>query len=175
MSGLGVAALGSLLALAGGAHPDPVEKLSPTSWTLELGDGRTSPGGTLTIRVLVRIEEGWRLYSLTQPPGGPVPTRIWLAEGQPWVLAGPATGPDPLKAFDAVFGMDVETYSGHVEFELRVEGAGEPLTSPIQVRARYQMCNGELCLRPKTLHLELPIGFDRPEPSPADTAPNRRR
>ncbi len=175
MSALAFAALGGLIALAGVAPADPVEKLAPTSWTLDLGDGPPSPGATLTIRVLVRIEEGWRLYSLTQPPGGPVPTRIWLAEGQPWVLAGPVRGPDPVKEFDAVFGMEVETYSGRVQFELPVEGVGEPLTSPIQVRARYQMCNGELCLRPKTLRLELPIGHDLPEPSAAGTAPNRPR
>ena len=175
MSALGVAALGGLIALAGVAATDPVETVAPTRWTLELGDGPPSPGATLTIRVLVAIEEGWRLYSLTQPPGGPVPTRIWLAEGQPWVLAGPVKGPDPRRELDAVFGMEVESYSGRVEFELPVEGGGEPLTSPIQVRARYQMCNGEMCLRPKTLRLELPIGHDRPEPSSADTAPNRPR
>lgn len=173
MSGRGLAALGGLVALASVAVTVPAEAPTPAKWTLELRGGPPPAGSTFGLRAVVRIDDGWRLYSLTQPPGGPVPTRVWLAEGQPWALAGPVEGPEPMKEFDPVFGMDVETYVGRVEFEFPVEHSGGPATAAVQVRVRYQMCNGELCLRPKTVGLELPVVSDNPGPAASEGATNR--
>jgi hypothetical protein len=172
VSPLGVGVLAALTGVGGVAPSAPVERPDPARWSAELVDAPRTPGAPFPIRAVVFVEEGWRLYSLSQPPGGPLPTRIWLAEGQPWLPAGPVRGPDPLREFDPFFGMEVETYSGRVEFDLEVKGGGGPSAPPIQLRARYQMCNGERCLRPKTLRIELPVDPGRLGPASGDGVSN---
>jgi hypothetical protein len=157
-----LAALGAvgLVVVASGQPADPAR------WRLDLGSGPRRPGDVFTVKATVDLAEGWRLYSLSQPPGGPLATRIWLASDQPWVLAGPVEGPEPITEYDHVFEMDVESYVGRAEFDIPVRGPGASTGVPLQVRARYQMCNGERCLRPKTVRLELVIPDRGGTPSP---------
>jgi thiol:disulfide interchange protein DsbD len=134
------------------------------TWTIEREAGVEWTATRLTARAVARIHDGWRLYSLTQPPGGPQATRIWLPREQAWTLAGPITGPEPVTGFDEVFRMDVETYVTGAGFQIPVKRDPRSPPGPVRVRVRYQMCNGELCLRPKTVGLELPVPEDASDP-----------
>jgi Thiol:disulfide interchange protein DsbD, N-terminal len=91
--------------------------------------------------------------------------RRLLAKEQPWVLAGPVEGPEPITEYDHVFEMDVECYVGRAGLDIPVRDPGGSTGVPLQVRARYQMCNGERCLRPRTVRLELAIADRDPAPS----------
>ena len=174
----GLASLGSLIVLATLVVPAPGQTLDPAKWTLTLRARPTPPGAAFTIQVVARIDDGWRLYSLTQPPGGPLATRIWLGAGQPWTLAGPIEGPEPTTEFDEVFGMDVEAYVGRADFEIPVKHREGSAAGPVRVKVRYQMCSGELCLRPKTVALELRMETQEPDPTDdaaATPPPSSRR
>lgn len=126
---------------------------NPVRWSIEEG---TRSRHTFTARITARIEDGWHLYSISQAPGGPIPTRIWMPEDQPFQQAGELRGPKPQSSYDSNFSMEVEYYEGTTEFQIPVKAM---LTGkrPLQVKASYQTCNDRLCLPPKTVTVELEI------------------
>ena len=94
---------------------------------------------------------------------GPIPTRIWIAEGQAFALAGAISAPAPQVQQDPSFGIEVELYEGEAVFTLPVQvapGTG-PGSQKLVVSTSYQSCNNQICLPPKTVKVELPITTDR--------------
>jgi DsbC/DsbD-like thiol-disulfide interchange protein len=133
--------------------------LNPASWTLQVPAKPVAVAGALTATLSARIERGWHMYSITQPPGGPITTRVSVPDGQPFALSGEVKGPKPVKKRDDVFAMDVEYYDEGADFSVPVKVA--PGTSPgkqkLTVQVRYQMCNDRLCLPPKTVKAEAEV------------------
>lgn len=154
--------LGILAALAAfaltAAAPDPVE------W--KLVDGPSRPlklGDRFTVRLVAQVQPGWHMYSMKTVAEGPIATRIWLGEGQPFRLAGNVKAAEPLLVQDASFNMEVETYEGEASFilPLRVTARSDPGSQILLVSASYQSCNNKLCLPPKTVKVSLPIEITR--------------
>ena len=146
----------ALLLAAGSvaAPPDPVAwKLQPQPAT------PVKAGARLAVKLVATVQDGWHLYSLKPMPEGPIPTRIWLAEGQPFTIAGAIQAPDPQVMQDPSFGMEVELYEGETVFTLPVKVAAGAMPGPqkLIVSASYQSCNAKLCLPPKTVKAELPV------------------
>ena len=131
-------------------------------------------GGKGTIRqgirreVVVRFElaEGLHIYG-DPAPEGMVPTRVEVS-GPPGLVVEapilPPTTPLRLSSLD----LELPVWSGTVDIRVPFYAVGElasevrPLdqdTARIEVRVRYQACNDDVCLLPKTeaLHLELPL------------------
>ena len=80
----------AIAALLQAAPPDPV------AWKLQNPPAApVKPGARFNVKLLAAVQEGWHLYSLKPMAEGPVPTRIWLAEGQPFSLAGAVQAPEP--------------------------------------------------------------------------------
>ena len=90
--------------------------------------------------------------------GGPNPTRIWIAGGQNFSLAGAVQSPEPRVMQDASFAGEVELYEGEIELTLPgvVPGAA-PGTHNMVVSDFCQSCNNKLCLPPKTMKAEVPV------------------
>ena len=90
--------------------------------------------------------------------GGAHSTRIWIAGGQNFWLAG-VQSPEPRVTQDASFGMEGELWEGDVEFMLpvRVVPGAAPGTHNLEVSASCQSCNNKLCLPPKTTKAEVPV------------------
>ena len=100
------------------APPDPV------TWKIQpLPAAPVKAGARIPVKLLATVQEGWHLYSLKPMPEGPIPTRIWIAEGQPFTLAGSIHAPDPQVMQDPSFGMEVELYEGEAVFTLPVQVA----------------------------------------------------
>ena len=142
----------ALAACLAAAPPDPV------AWKLQ--NAPTEPvkaGARFTVKLLAAVQEGWHLYSLKPMTEGPIATRIWIAEGQPFSLSGDVRAPEPRVMQDPSFGMEVELYEGEAVFTLPVKVA--PGTAPgvqqLVVSASYQSCNNKLCLPPKTVKVEV--------------------
>src|SRR5579872_5278841 len=132
----------SALALA--APPDPV------AWKLEGVPAKAVKAGErFSVKLAAQIQDGWHLYSMKEVPDGPIPTRIWLADGQPLQLAGQVKAPPPEVIQDPSFNMEVEEYEHAAEFTLplRATGAAQKVT----INVSYQSCNNRLCLPPKTV------------------------
>jgi len=158
---LGVIALLTLataVAPAGGRLDQGQAQKLPVSWSASSSVVRGGAGATVRVEISARIEEGWQLYSLTQAPP-PDPTAIGLPEGQPFTLDGPVEAPAPETGFDAAQGADTEYYTDAVTFRIPV--TAKPGTAPgdykVRVTARWQACNGSLCLRPQIATLDLPV------------------
>jgi hypothetical protein len=90
---------------------------------------------------------------------GPVATRIWVADGQPFQLADSIKSSPPETLQDPSFNMEVELYEGEASFLLPLKvAAGAPAgAQTLIVNASYQSCNNKICLPPKTVKVELPV------------------
>jgi DsbC/DsbD-like thiol-disulfide interchange protein len=136
----------------------------PVAWKLQYPPAApVKAGARFNVKLLAEVQEGWHLYSLKPMAEGPIPTRIWIAEGQPFSLAGAVQSPDPQVIEDPSFGMEVELYEGEAIFTLpvRVAPGASPGPQKLVVSASYQSCNNKLCLPPKTVKVELPIAIGK--------------
>jgi thiol:disulfide interchange protein DsbD len=138
-------------AILSAAAPDPV------AWKLQAGPAKpVKAGAPFTVKVVAAIQEGWHMYGLKPVADGPIPTRIWLPEGQPFQLAGRIQAPPAQTVQDPSFGMEVELYEGQAEFTLPVKaGAAAAGSQTLVVSASYQSCNDKMCLPPKTVKVEV--------------------
>ncbi|HEY1496766.1 MAG TPA: protein-disulfide reductase DsbD N-terminal domain-containing protein [Candidatus Solibacter sp.] len=132
----------------------------PVAWKLLTASATpVKPGTRFNVKLLATVQNGWHLYSMKPMAEGPIATRIWIAEGQPFSLAGGVQAPDPQVVQDPTLGMEVELYEGEAQFTLPVKIA--PGTAPgahaLIVSAAYQSCNDKICLPPKTVKVELPV------------------
>jgi DsbC/DsbD-like thiol-disulfide interchange protein len=132
----------------------------PVAWTLQNPPAApVKAGARFKVKLLAAVQDGWHMYSLKPMAEGPIPTRIWIAEGQPFSLAGAVQAPDPQVMQDASFGMEVELYEGEAVFTLpvRVASSAAPGAQKLVVSASYQSCNNKLCMPPKTVKVEVPV------------------
>jgi thiol:disulfide interchange protein DsbD len=136
------------------APPDPV------TWKLQNPPSTpVKAGARFNLKLVAAVQQGWHLYSLKPVAEGPIPTRIWITEGQPFSLVGAVQSPEPQVMQDPSFGMEVELYEGEAAFTLpvRVNAGAGPDTQTLVVSTSYQSCNNQICLPPKTVKVELPI------------------
>ncbi len=147
-------ALGMGLAMAAiAAAADPV------AWKVQNAPAQpVKPGAPFTLKLVGAIEKGWHIYSMRPIDDGPVPTRVWLAEGQPFQMAGPVKAEDPESVEDATLQKEVELYEGEAWFELPVKASpGAAGAQKLTVSVSYQSCNNKMCLPPKTVRVDVPV------------------
>jgi thiol:disulfide interchange protein len=124
-------------------------------WTL--GGGKTSPGGKAYLELKATVEPGWHLYSPTTPPGGPIVTKIQVAES-PAIASYTVYRPAPIRKLDPNFQIDTETYTGAANFLLElVTSKSASGSANVEATVRYQVCSDTKCLPPvkKTASAEL--------------------
>lgn len=147
-------ALAALLA-AGlrAAPPDPV------SWKVQDAPKSVKPGAAFSVKLVAKIQDGWHIYGLKPAADGPIPTRLWIAEGQPVKLSGAVQATEPQTMQDASFNMEVQLYEGEAAFTLplRLAAGAPPGEQRIVISASYQSCDNKICLPPKTVKVEVPV------------------
>jgi thiol:disulfide interchange protein DsbD len=125
------------------------------SFTTRAPDERIKTGTSVEFQLKAEIEEGWHLYALDQPEGGPIPTTIKTAENSPFRLLGDVSAPKPTVKPDQNFlveGKPLETkfYERTVNFGLSAEALEDTSINELAVNVRFQLCNDTFCLPPKT-------------------------
>lgn len=151
----------SLNPLAGAVPASQELLLNPITWAFKEAGARKPipPGASFSLQVVARIAPGWHLYSTSQPEGGPIPTRIWLPEGQVFQSLKDPQFPLPHKVFDKNFEMEVEYYQESPVFTWVIKVA--PRTPEgkhtLTVNARFQACNDRVCLPPRTEKIQLEL------------------
>jgi len=140
-------ALAAVVLTAASAHAQ-----DPVKWTAAPAAKAVTAGGKTTVKLAASIDDGWHIYSVTQGPGGPMPTKVTVPTGQSFALAGAVKGSQPDTKFDENFGIQVETYEGKAEFTvpLTIDKATKSGAQNAQVSVKYQVCNASTCLPPKT-------------------------
>ena len=137
---------------------------NPVAWKLADAPARpVKAGARFTVKLTASIQAGWHIYSMKPIEDGPIPTRIWLAEGQPFQLAGPVKGDEPQTLQDPTLHMDVELYEGAAGFSLplKVAPGTPPGTQNLVVNVQAQSCNNSICLPPATVKVEIPVTIAR--------------
>ena len=136
----------------------------PVAWKLQTAySGPVKPGTRFNVKLLATVQNGWHLYSMKPMAEGPIATRIWIGDGQPFSLAGGVQAPDPQVVQDPTLGMEVELYEGEAQFTLPVKLAPGTAAGAhtLVVSASYQSCNDKICLPPKTVKVEIPVTVAR--------------
>src|ERR1044071_508968 len=74
-----------------------VSAQTPAKWSLSAADQQKTlkKGETANVDLKADIDDGWHLYALDQPPGGPIATTIKVTEGSPFEIAGKINAPAP--------------------------------------------------------------------------------
>ncbi|HEX4949812.1 MAG TPA: protein-disulfide reductase DsbD N-terminal domain-containing protein [Blastocatellia bacterium] len=137
------------------------EQENPIKWSLAIEPAKQSfqAGDQFTAQLTAQIEEGWHLYALEEVPNGPRPTRITLGAEQPFELSGEIESPAPIIKFDPNFGIETQFFAESVTFTLpvKITAAAKSGNTNLVVQTRYQVCNEQLCLPPKTVKVETAV------------------
>jgi len=163
--------VGALLAADAAAAQTPIH------WSLAPGaNAKAEPGKPLAMVLSAKIDEGWHLYGMTQPPG-PAPLTLTIDKSGPFSLAGPITGSDPIQKFDPNFNATTQYHEDAATFTLPMMiAAGAPLgQTPFRLTVNFQACNAQFCLPPKDQKLEVSIDIGStgaPAPAPSAGQPD---
>ena len=165
-----------VLSVAGPAvgQPELVAPASPGSSLLGAATGDTkkvalhaqftAPSGTTPGRLFItaKIEPGWHIYSITQPPGGPLATKIDVEPvpgvGRPTKWASsvvPERKKEP--AFD---NMVIETHQGTLTWyaPLEIAAGYDPAKLEIRGKVMVQACDANSCLPPQDVPFLAKLG-----------------
>jgi|SRR6187402_612655 len=120
------------------------------------------PGVRLNMVLTARIDPGWHLYALEEPPGTSSATLIGLVEGDPADLLHVDEG-RPITSFDPLSNVPIRWFSGTADFILSLELAKDLRLGPtsLHVMVRYQSCNDRLCLPAHTELITVPFTVER--------------
>lgn len=134
---------------------------NPVSWSLESDvKGKSlKQNETFKTKLNATIEGDWHLYAVEQPDGGPYPTKITLAENSPFTIEGKPNSPAPITQFDKNFNIETKYFAKTAEFNLDLKSNGAAKADDLAINVRYQVCNNELCLPPKTVKVTF-AGFE---------------
>ncbi len=132
---------------------------NPVAWSATCPVGVVHPGQKFAAKVSARITPGWHIYSITQAPGGPVPTEIALAARQPFTLSGFVIGPLPHSSYDENFQLETDTYEQTAAFKVPIIVAAKAPSgaNAVAMDVRFQACNERTCLPARTVHLSVPL------------------
>lgn len=130
---------------------------SPVHWIAKAPAAPVRSGETFEVKLIATVDGDWHLYSATQPPGGPIPTRFSLLTGAPFALSYGVKQTTPKAMFDQNFGIQTEFFSQSAEFWVPIKVAADARTGSfdLTIQAYYQVCNDQLCLPPH----KVPIAF----------------
>ena len=153
---------------------------NPASWSLthEPNVKELTKGDLLQAILKATIEEGWHLYALEQPPGGPFATTISVSEGKPFEINGKITSSKPIFKADNNFiinGKPLETYffDNSATFKVPLKSTADTTADAVAIDVRYQVCDATRCLPPKSVRVTT-TGFEDVKriPSGQTTASN---
>ncbi len=125
---------------------------NPVTLSAEFKIFKDTRFGLLSVRA--DIAEKWHIFSVTQPPGGPIKTVIKLSESDQFRLTGeftPDVGPHVVEK-DPAFGIRVEEHFGEVVFTAPFEiseGVDVKGLKP-SVSFKFQTCSERGCLPPSS-------------------------
>jgi thiol:disulfide interchange protein DsbD len=143
------------------------QKLDPVQWTLTSDVAKAPAGSTVPLKLTAKLEPGWHLYSLTTPPGGPIPTTAAVADNAS-VEKTVLYQPKPERKLDPNFGVDTETFLNEAVFwvtaELKKDAKG---AVDLEADVRYQSCDDRRCLPPRKKSAHFTLTVDGAAAAPA--------
>jgi len=130
-------------------------QLNPISWTYT---AKKTSDKTYEVRITATIQSGWHLYSQSQPDDAIAePTKITFNKNPLVKLDGNIKEEGKLEKFhDAKLDLSANQYSSKVEFVQTVKMKATAKTN-VSGSVRFQTCNDEKCLPPKTVSFSISL------------------
>ena len=133
------------------------EEIKPVKWSLLVKNtSKSLSKGDLFNAVLkAEIQKGWHLYAMEKTEGGPIATRMTVIDESLFEI-GKIIAPKPLESEDTSFGMTTKFYEDSATFTLAVKvlKTFELISTGLKIKVRFQSCNSEMCLAPRTVLVE---------------------
>src|SRR5690606_19426270 len=153
-----------------------VNAQDPVKWRLDAAQAkaeRSEKGQRIEVSLNASIEDGWHLYALDQPAGGPVATTIKATEASPWKVEGEIKSPKPIVRPDPNFTVDgkpleTRSFTNEVSFKVPLAAAADAAIESVSLDVRFQACNDSLCLPPRTMRVTA-AGAERVTAKAAET------
>jgi thiol:disulfide interchange protein len=144
-----------------GATPDPANNQNPVTISAKIDQNQLKPGQTAKLLIAVKLEPGWHLYALTQPPP-PRAAQVKIDESGVFKSAGPVRQPKPKVYQDPNFSEPgkpfmSQAFENEVTFTAPIKVASDAKAGAQKLIAKfsYQVCDDQTCLRPTTKTLEI--------------------
>ncbi len=152
----------------------------PVKWGLSSASRSDAikSGSSLRASLKAEIENGWHLYALEQPDGGPVATTIKVTEGKPFEIAGkiispkPVVKPEPLFAGSDGTPLQTKFFINSVVFEVPLKAKSDTTAPDLSLDVRFQACNDTFCLPPRTFRVTLAGAENIRKPATTQQAPD---
>jgi len=117
---------------------------NPVKWSV----GFKKVSATEAVILLkANVEQGWHIYGLNVPNGGPISTSFTFTPGNGAKVNGKPAAKEPKTKYEDVFKMDVPYYNGEVIFQQKVKLANNKPTT-VKGVATFMACDKERCLPP---------------------------
>lgn len=124
----------------------------PIHWDYKLND---SGADTKEIVFTAKIDQGWHLYGMSLPDGGPISTSFNFEKVRGGTLIGKVTSDSKLIThFDNQFSMDLSWYVNAATFRQKVK-VTNPNDFYISGYVKYMACNDESCLPPSDFNFTI--------------------
>lgn len=129
---------------------------SPVSWTSEIQMTSDTEGNVV---FTARISDGWHMYSMNIPKGGPTPTSFDFNEVSGAELVGtPVASVAPVEVMDKMFDMKLGYWEGIVRFTQKFKLLSGSHGCVIKGNIRNMACNDVSCSTPQKVPFELTRG-----------------
>jgi thiol:disulfide interchange protein DsbD len=131
------------------------QNINPVSWTFtskKLGDKEYE------IQMLATIQQGWHLYSQSQPEDAIAqPTSFQFNKNPLLALNGKVKELGKMEKFkDKTLDVSANQYSNKVLFVQKVKIKGKAKTN-VTGKLEFQTCNDEKCLPPKSVNFSIAL------------------
>jgi hypothetical protein len=131
------------------------QNINPVSWSFtskKLGDKEYE------IQMLATIQQGWHLYSQSQPSDAIAqPTSFQFNKNPLLDMSGKVKEVGKLEKFkDKTLDVSANQYSNKVLFVQKVKMKGKAKTN-VTGKLEFQTCNDEKCLPPKSVNFSIAL------------------
>lgn len=117
-----------------------------------------SADGVVTLSFKATLKQGWHIYDVTLPDGGPTPTNVELDGAKGVKLLGTLKpSKEATSVYDPNFEMNLRWHTGSVTFEQQVQ-IEDPEHFVLEGDLIYMLCNDQTCLPPTRLPFSLKVG-----------------
>ena len=120
--------------------------LTPVTWNVALNDNNGSADKEIVFTAT--LDQGWHLYDMELPEGGPVSTSFNFETLNGAELVGKATASaQPTVVFDEQFQMELRWFAGSVSFTQKIK-VNDLESFKAEGYVEFMACNDETCLPP---------------------------
>jgi DsbC/DsbD-like thiol-disulfide interchange protein len=129
-------------------------------WSAVASPASARAGDTVKVSLTASIENGWKLYALTQPDPAAHALKIAVVDGAPvTILTRQIVGPDSKVYADASLGMNVRYHDKRATFvvPVKLSTAAKPGKLRIPLRVTFQSCTDNICLLPFTSPVDVDV------------------